>query len=137
MIMEFIDILIGCLVGGWIALRFIRRKRGKAAQRGVFMAGLRVVSGRQSGLSAEWLIGEWSISSGRLNMDAVVVPVIEIVAGSRRSARLSEIVGIDDTIIVTIRTETAVLEWSTLRRFEDLALRALGMPESTAAPLGG
>lgn len=134
MIAQFIGDLIGSWVGGWLGMTFIRRKRAKAVQRGVFVCGLRVISGSQPGLSAEWLAGEWAIRSGRLSMEKVVVPIVETVAGSRRPAKLNEIVGVDDTIIVTVRTETAVLEWSMLRRFDGLALRALGVPESSDAP---
>lgn len=108
-----------------------------AAQRGLFVCGLRVMSGSQPGLSVEWLAGEWSIRPGRLSKEKVVVPIVATVAGSRRPARLREIVGAGETTIVTVRTETAVLEWSMLRRFDGLALRALGVPESSAAPSEG
>jgi hypothetical protein len=134
MIAQIIGDLIASFVGGYIADGFIARKRGKAAQHGEFVGGLRVMSGNQPGLSGEWLAGEWSIRSGRLTMGKVVVPIVETVVGSRRPARLNEILGVDDTIIVTVRTETAVLEWSMLRRFDGLALRALGVPDSTGAP---
>lgn len=134
MIAQFIGDLIASWVGGRLGMTFVRRKRAKAAQRGVFVCGLRVISGNQPGLSGEWLVGEWAIRSGRLSMEKVVVPIVETVAGSRRLAKLNEIVGVDDTIIVTVRTETAVLEWSMLSRFDGLSLRALGVPESSDAP---
>ena len=131
MIAQFIGDLIASSVGGWAANRFIDRKRGKAAQRGVFSGGLRVISGSQPGLGVDWMVGEWSVRPGRLSLEKVLVPVVETVADSRRAARLSEIIGADETIIVTVRAEAAVLEWSMLRRCDGLALRALGVPESS------
>ncbi|MET0885831.1 MAG: hypothetical protein ABWX92_05205 [Mycetocola sp.] len=129
--------MIGTSLGVWIAMALIGRKRASATKRGVFVCGLRVISGRQKGLSAEWLVGEWSVVPGQLRMGTVAVPVVEIVAGTRRPARLSEIVGGAGTIVVTVRTETAVLEWSMMRRFDGLALRSLGAPESSATELAG
>lgn len=130
-IAQLIGDLIASSVGEWQGRRLIGRKRAKAAVRGLFVCGLRVVSGSQPGLSVEWLVGEWSIQPGQLSMDAVVVPIVETVAGTHRPARLNEIVGGDDTIIVTVRTGAAVLEWSMLRQFDGLVLRALGVPESS------
>lgn len=110
---------------------------GMAARRSVCVCGLRVVSGSQPGLSVDWLVGEWRIRAGRLSMDKVVVPIVATVAGSRRPARLNGVVGAEDTIIVTVRTESAVLEWSMLRRLDGLALRALGVPDTAAGSSPG
>lgn len=137
LIAQFIGDLFASFLGGWIADGFIGRKRAKAARHRVFLGGLRVVSGTQSGLGGEWLIGEWSIRSGRLSMETLVVPIVETVKGSRRPARVDELVGASDTVIVKVRTKTAELEWSILRRFDGLALRALSVPESTAANSDG
>jgi hypothetical protein len=70
-------------------------------------------------------------------MEKLVVPIVETVNGSRRPARSNELVGASETIIVIVRTETAELEWSQLRRFEGLALRALSVPESTVTSSRG
>lgn len=134
MIAEIIGGLMVLLVGTWIMMTVEGRKRAKDAQRGVFVGALRVMSGKQRGVSAQWLVGEWEIRSGMMSMDPVSVPIMEIVAGSRRPAKLKEIVFGGDTIVITVRTETALLEWSMLRRFDELALQALGVPESNAAP---
>lgn len=130
MIAQLLGDSLTWLLGGWIADGFIGRKRSKAARERVFLGGLRVVSGSQPGLSGEWLVAEWSVRTGRLSSEALVVPIIETVKGSRRPAVVSEFVGADDTIVVTVRTKTAVLEWSILRRFDGLALRALDVPEA-------
>ena len=134
---DFVLGLIGTSLGVWIAMVLIGRKRASAAKRGLFVCGLRVASGRQKGLGAEWLVGEWSIVPGQLRMGTVVVPVVETIAGTRRPARLSEIVGGARTIVVTVRTEAAVLEWSMMHRFDGLALRSLGAPESSATEVAG
>lgn len=134
MIADLLGQLAASFIGGWIADGFIGRSRANAAKRRVFLCGLRVLSGRQDGLSREWLVGEWRISSGRLRLDGVDVPVSAIVAGSRRPAHLAEIVGGGPTVIVTVRTDTAELEWSMLRRFDGLALRALSVSEVAAEP---
>lgn len=130
----FIREAIGSFVGESIAEVLVDRKRAKATQRGVFLGGLRVQAGSQHGLTHEWLIGEWSIRRGRMSMAGVDVVVKETLTGSRRPALLNEFVGGQDTVVVLVRTETAVLEWSMLRRFDGLALRALGVPGSTTAP---
>ena len=129
MIADLLGQLGASLFGGWMADGFIGRSRANAAKRRGFLCGLRLLSGRQDGLSREWLVGEWHIGSGRLGLDGVVVPISAIVAGSRRPAHLTEVVGGGDTVIVTVRTDTAELEWSMLRRFDGLALRALSVPE--------
>lgn len=132
MIADMLGQLAASLFGGWIADGFIGRSRANAAKRRAFLGGLRVLSGRQIGLSREWLVGEWRIDRGCLRLDGVIVPISATVAGSRRPASLREVVGGDDTVIVTVRTDTAELEWSMLRRFDGLALRALGVPEVAA-----
>lgn len=134
MIVDFIGQLAGSLFGGLIADGLLGRRRANAAMRRTFLCGLRVVSGRQSGLSREWLVGEWRIRPGRLHLDGVEVRIAATVAGSRRQARLSEIVGGGDTVIVTVSTDTAELEWSMLRRFDALVLRALAVPEAAGGP---
>ncbi|GAA1968216.1 hypothetical protein [Agromyces allii] len=134
MIGDLFGQLAAALLGGWIADGFIGRSRANAAKRRLFLCGLRVLSGRQAGLSREWLAGEWRIRPGRLSLDGVDVPISAIVAGSRRHATLGEIVGGGDTVIVTVRTDTAELEWSMLRRFDGLAIRALSVPEVAEEP---
>lgn len=131
---DFVGQLVGSLFGGLIADGFIGRRRANAAKRRTFLCGLRVISGRQAGLSKEWLVGDWRIRRGRLHLDGVDVRIASSVAGSRRHARLSEIIGGGDTVIVTVRTDTAELEWSMLRRLDALALRALAVPEAAAEP---
>jgi hypothetical protein len=121
--------LAGSVLGDSIASAFIGRSRANVAKRRTFLCGLRVRAGRQEGLSREWLVGEWRIDRGRLRLDGVTVPISAIVAGSRRPASLAEILGGGDTVIVTVRTDTAELEWSMLRRLDGLALRALSVPE--------
>lgn len=130
MITEWLIGSIADCVGGWIAHGVEARKRSKAARDRVFLGGLRVVSGHQPGLSREWLVEEWRIRAGRLSSSTLVVPIVETVSGSRRPAASSELVGANDTSIVTVRTTTAELEWSMLRRFDGLALRALAVPEA-------
>jgi hypothetical protein len=134
-IADFVAQLGASLFGGIIADRFIGRRRGNAARHGTFLCGLRVVSGRQAGLSSEWLVGEWRIRRGRLRLDELEVPIKATLAGSRRNAHLSAIIGGGDTVIFTVRTDTAELEWSILRKFDALALRALAVPQSTAERL--
>lgn len=99
-----------------------------------FVCGLRVVSGIQPGLSTEWLVGDWRIRRGRLIMDALDVPISSTLAGSRRMAKPHEIVGEGDTIVISVRTPTAVLDWSLSRRLDGLAFLALDVPESPADP---
>lgn len=134
-IVDFVAQLAASLFGGLIADGFIGRRRANAAKRRTFLCGVRVISGRQAGLSREWLIGDWRIRPGRLGLDEVEVRIAATVTGSRRCARLSEIIGGDDTVIFTVRTDTAELEWSILRRFDALALRALAVPEAAAETL--
>lgn len=129
--------LIGGILGGLVGDAVVGRQRSAAARRNVFHSGLRVVTGHQPGLSKEWLVGEWTVRPRRLALESLTVPIIELVAGSRRQARLGEIVGGAETTVVTVRTATAELEWSTLRRFDGLALRALAAPESTTSPTVG
>lgn len=131
MIAQFIGWVIGDLIGGLIGDSFVGGRRARAAKHRVFIGGLRVVAGHQAGLTREWLIGEWSVRSGRMVMGELTVELTDTVAGSRRPARLSESLGGEPTIIMIVRTETATLEWSMLRRFDGLALRALGLPEGT------
>jgi hypothetical protein len=128
-IAEFVAQLIGYVVGDSIADSFTRRKRATAAERRRFLGGLRTVSGSQPGLSREWLIGDWHIRPGSLTLGAVVIPIVETIGGSRRPARLNELVGASDSVVITLRTETAELEWSQPRRFDSLALRALDVPD--------
>lgn len=134
MIDDFVTLVIGSFIGGWMGDGLVQRKRAKAAKRGVFLGGIRLRSGRQQGLSREWLIGEWNIRPGRMSMADLDVVIKETVTGSRRSAHLNEFVGGQETTVILVRTETAVLEWSMLRRFDGLALRALGVPGSTTGP---
>ena len=132
---DFVAQLAASLFGGIIADGFLGRRRANAARRGTFPCGLRVVSGRQAGLSKEWLIGEWRIQRGRLRLNELEVRIKSTVAGSRRYARLSEIIGGGDTVIFTVRTDTAELEWSILRKVDALALRALAVPQVAVEPL--
>lgn len=122
--------VIGCFIAGGIedGIDGARNRRRR------YVFGLRVVSGTQEGLSSEWLVGEWRVRRGRLIMGALTVPITETVGGTRRMAKPSEIVGGVDTIVVTVRTGTAVLDWSMSRRLDGLALRALGVVESPADP---
>ena len=106
------------------------RKRAKAAGRRLFQGGLRVVSGTQAALGSEWLIGYWSVGAGRLSLGTVTVPIVGTVGGSRRTARAADVIGSTDTVIHTLRTETAELEWALLRLSDGDALRALGVPVS-------
>ncbi|MFE4470791.1 hypothetical protein ACFRFH_18420 [Leifsonia sp. NPDC056824] len=106
------------------------RKRAKATERRVFQGGLRVVSGTQAGLGSEWLIGYWSVSASRLSLGTATIPIVETVGGSRRTARVADVIGATDTVIHTLRTETAELEWALLRLSDADALRALGVPVS-------
>lgn len=128
-IADIVAQLIGYVIGGSAADSVTRRRRAAAAGQGRLLGGLRTVSGSQRGLSREWLIGEWEVCPGRLTLGAVMVPVVETVGGSRRPARLNELVGASDSVVVTLRTETAVLEWSQPRQFDDAALRALSVPD--------
>jgi hypothetical protein len=129
MIADFFGDVLAWFVGDTVTDGVLGGKRS-GARRKVFPGGIRVVSGRQSGLSPEWLIGEWTIRTGRLSKDTVVVPIIETVAGSRRPAGIDERLMRSETIILTARTETATLEWAMPRRSDGLALRALGVPDS-------
>jgi hypothetical protein len=67
-----------------------------------------------------------------MSLEKLIVPISATIAGSRRPAKLSELVGSSDTVVFRVRTETAELEWSILRRFDGLALRALSVSESAA-----
>jgi hypothetical protein len=134
MIDDFVGLVVGSFIGGWIGDNFIQRKQANATKRGIFLGGMRVQAGSQRGLTREWLVGEWRIRRGRLSMADVDIVIKETVTGSKRSGGLNEIVGGKDTTVVLVRTETAVLEWSMLRRFDGLALRALSVPESTTGP---
>jgi hypothetical protein len=60
-------------------------------------------------------------------MADVEILITETVTDSRRAQHLNEIVGGQDTMVVLVRTENAILEWSMLRHFDGLALRALGV----------
>ena len=133
MIADVLGQLAASLFGGWIADALIGRRRANAANRRTFLCGLRIVTGRQAGLSREWLVGEWRIDPGHLRLEGVGVRISATVAGSHRPARLTEIVGGSDSVIVTVRTDTAEIEWSMLRRFDGLALRALAVPEVASA----
>ncbi|GAB3579987.1 hypothetical protein GCM10027406_18950 [Leifsonia lichenia] len=136
MIGQFIADAVAWLVGGAVTDGITGSARRRAARDGAFLGGLRVVSGTQKGLSREWRIGEWKVRAGRLTLDEVEVPVDETVRGSRRDATTNELVGASATVVVSIRTETAQLEWSNLLQFEELALNALDVPAGTGSGPG-
>lgn len=130
MIAETLGGLFSTIFGGSWGKAAVRRAWARAAERGVILSGLRVVSGSQRGLSREWRVGEWSVAPGQFSLDGIEVRVLSIVAGASRPAPLSESVGLEDTRVVTLRTATAELEWSNMTYLEATARRCLAVPDS-------
>lgn len=130
MILEMVGDLLFQTVADAIYGIGINARRARRAEKSIFLSGLRVVSGSQPGLGRRWKAGNWHIDAGRLVLTDVEVRAIGIVAGSHRRATLRESLGgWEETVIVTIRTPSADLEWSTLKRFDERASQALALPE--------
>lgn len=137
MLSEWVLERVASFLGGLFAVGLTESGRARAATRRRFLSGFRVISGRQPGLSREWLIGEWGFRRGWGSLDDVTFEVIEIIPASRRAATSDESLSGNDTVIMTVRTASAELEWSTLRRFDGLARRALDVEESRTPPAAG
>ncbi|MGV8895429.1 MAG: hypothetical protein ACOH10_08570 [Rhodoglobus sp.] len=62
-----------------------------------------------------------------------VIEVAETVEGSLQDAAWRDVLGSNPTSIVRIRTASAELEWAMVKRFDGLALEALGVPEESVS----
>lgn len=123
--LEFLLNSIAAMIGGSIGGAVMRRRWAGSAKRGSYYCGLRLVTGRQRGLSSEWRIGGWQVSPGRLELEGIVVDVKEVALETRRTAALQDTLAGNETVIFTARTAEAELEWSMLSTLESQALIAI------------
>ncbi|GAA4351828.1 hypothetical protein [Microbacterium rhizosphaerae] len=131
MLADLIGDLIGGMLGDSLARVGFRRAWARKAERRQVLSGVRLLSGSQRGISREWRVGYWSVAPSRMSLEGIEVTVLGIVAGSDRPARLSELLaGAEDTTVVILRTASAELEWSLMKRLEDVARRFLAVPEA-------
>jgi len=130
MVLSFVADFVAQLIAEAILGVSVEARRARLAKRSIFRSGLRVVAGSQPGFGRAWKVRNWRVGADRLIHKGVELRVVGVVAGSRRRASFIESLdGWDETVIVRIRTASADLEWSTFKRFEDLAHRALVVPE--------
>lgn len=101
------------------------REWERKAKAGVFLCGVRIVSGRHPRLDSLWLPGEWKVSPGSLELGRIHIKVQSVESDSIRKGGRRDILDSADTVIVPIRTDSAVLEWSMLKRFSRRALEAM------------
>ncbi len=126
---------------GWVLLAegenaISRRGMRRKAERGVFVSGVRVVAGMQPGLSrpSGWRWGDWHVEERRLSLEADSIRILGSVAGSRRAAKWKEMQSSATTVILTLRTLTAEIEWSVPEQIAARAIRRLNAPSVPGLP---
>ena len=103
-----------------------RQRQLVRAQRGVFRGALRVTSGSQPGLGASWRRGEQSVTPGRFIQGRIELAITEPFRDSLRSGGAGErIYAQDETVVYTLRTATAEVEWLLLASCAEFAQEAL------------
>lgn len=113
MLADFIGGYIGSAIGDW------RRKR-RADRTGRLLCALRVLDGRQAGLSRRWRHGMVKVSPGSIEFDSakpwarkVTVPVCSASRLHQRQPQGAEAWVVDPrTRIVELDTGFATLEWA-------------------------
>ena len=124
--MEFLSDLVGGLLG-WLAYllgplgeHLVHRQAGHALARGRVECSLRVMSGRQQGLSSRWRNGVVAISPGRLDFTSqswqlrATRPLTHIVVlGTGGPPSGEELPGLPgDCRITELQTPTGTLGWA-------------------------
>lgn len=103
-----------------------RRQQLVKAQRGVFRGALRVKSGSHPGLDALWRRGEHTVTPGRIVQGRIELAITEPLRDSPRPGGPAErIYAEDDTVVYTLRTASAEIEWLLLASCAELARDAL------------
>jgi hypothetical protein len=106
----FLD-LIGANVGGAIGDAFtVHQTRPRVPSDGQVDCGIRLVSGRQPGITREWTYGRAALEPGAITLDGSAIPIEEVVGSSRRPAFIGETRFRVPSQVVQLRSDTAVLE---------------------------
>lgn len=122
---DFIGSLLGFAVGDAVAGGVRFRELERKAKVGIYLCGVRVVSGRHPRLDSLWLPGEWKVSPGYLEFGRVRVNVQSIDRDAIRKGGRRDMLEGCDALVVPVRTQSAMLEWSVITRFAERAISVI------------
>jgi len=147
---EFLRDLIGELLGlvgdwlGWLGEGQVHRQAGRALAQGRIECALKVLSGRERGLSPQWRNGVAAVSPGRLDFTRegwslgaarpLTISHLAVLGPARppTAEELTELPG--DCSITELQAPAATLGWAVPSRYLPRALEHLhGQPADAAA----